>query len=62
MKTYTKPEMKIIHTENQLLNTASTKTQCDCETYRLHQGCQGCPGNCGCNVWDSETGELIPGC
>ena len=42
---------------------------CDCYQHRMYGGCEGCPGGgkeghtctCGCNHWDDETHEVIPG-
>lgn len=62
-KLYCQPEIVIITIENTyLLNSSIETKQCDCETYYRYGGCIGCRGNCGCNIWDSEAEEIIPGC
>ena len=59
-KKYTKPEINIYKiNSNQMIMSS---TQCDCYEYRVHGGCQGCHGNCGCNHWDAESQTLVPGC
>jgi len=63
-KQYIKPiiEFDIIESDNSLLVNSQPNTQCHCYEYEVHGGCRGCTGGCGCNHWDSELGELIPGC
>lgn len=61
---YIKPivEFDTIEIDNDLLANSQPHKQCHCYEYDVHEGCRGCPGHCGCNHWDSELGELIPGC
>ena len=62
-KKYIKPEIEVIKvdTDKQIMTTSSVK-QCDCYEYQIRRGCFGCKGNCGCNHWDEDLQELVPGC
>lgn len=64
MKKYIKPNTEIINIQQQQLLAASVEDveQCSCYEFMENGGCRGCHGNCGCNHWDPETGEIIPGC
>lgn len=55
-------EFDLIESDQSLLASSQPDDQCECYESIFNGGCQGCPGHCGCNHWDSELGELIPGC
>lgn len=61
-RTYIKPTIEFDIIEVDSFMADSRPTQCHCYEYDVHGGCRGCTGHCGCNHWDSELGELIPGC
>ena len=69
MKNYIKPQTEIIKTDLSPMMNSSHTTPCDCYQHRMYGGCKGCPGGgkvghtceCGCNHWDPEAGEIIPG-
>jgi len=69
-KKYIKPETVVIKVEpTKDLMIASGTEPCDCYQHRMYGGCERCPGGgkvghtctCGCNHWDDETHEIIPG-
>lgn len=63
MKTkYIKPEIEFDLIDVDPFMVESRPTQCHCYEFIFNNGCRGCTGNCGCNHWDPELGELIPGC
>ena len=71
MKNYIKPQTEIIKTDlDSIMNNSHiTQEPCDCYQHRVYGGCEGCPGGgkvghtceCGCNHWDENSHEIIPG-
>lgn len=70
MKKYVKPLTESIRLEEDIeILKSSNYTQCDCYQHQMYGGCEGCPGGgkvghtceCGCNHWDPDLGEIIPG-
>lgn len=62
MKKYVKPTIEVFKIEYENILKASHYVQCDCYEYRENGGCIGCKGHCGCNHWDPDLQEIVPGC
>lgn len=61
-KKYVKPETVVIKIDSDKKTLTTSGEQCDCYEYREHIGCIGCKGGCGCNHWDRDLQEIVPGC
>lgn len=60
---YIKPIIIFEETEpDDFMADSRPSTQCHCYEHNVNDGCRGCTDNCGCNHWDSELGQIIPGC